>query len=467
LKAFLDHLRASSLIAKVNQRLSPELEIPSILLECQRQAFLFESVEGSDLRLAGNLYGTRELLELGLGVKKGQVAQVLQDALEHPSKSEGAVAGFRSSDWEFNVPADLTKFPILTHFEKEAGPYITAGIVVAKFPDSGKENLSVHRMLVLGKDKLVARIVPRHLGEILRNTPDGRLPVSIVVGPPPAVFASAALQTRFGLSEYQIANKMMNEKLRLVSSELTDISVPEDSEIVLEGTLSANETSREGPFVDLTGTYDEVRTQPVIMLERMHYRRESVYQAVVASSSEHSLFMGLPQELRIWNVLSRSISRVRGINLTTASNGYFHCIVSLDKSNDGDGKTAIMNCFAAAHPLKLVIAVDYDIDPFDLSEVEWALATRFQADKGMVVINGARGSSLDPSNGKLAITSKLGLDATLPTKEDKTKYKRAEYSISSRAKSVLESVGYISASHRLEYSRSADQSRVGTESSVK
>ena len=208
-------------------------------------------------------------------------------------------------------------------------------------------------------------------------------------------------------------------------SEHSDIPVPEDSEIVLEGTLYADEMSPEGPFVDLTGTYDEVRTQPVIKLDRMHYRRDSVYQAIVASSSEHSLFMGLPQELKIWDTLSKSIPKIRGINLTPAGNGYFHCVASIRKSNDGDGKTAIVNCFAASHPLKLVVAVDYDIDPFDLSQVEWALATRFQADRGIVLINGARGSSLDPSSGKLAVTSKLGLDATLPVNTDFTKYERA------------------------------------------
>src|SRR5208283_420552 len=178
--------------------------------------------------------------------------------------------------------------------------YLTAGIVVARSPKSDSENLSVHRMLVLGKDRLAARIVPRHLNQILKESPEGKLKVSIVIGPPPAVFASAALQTQFGLSEYKIANRLLGGKLRLTSSERSDLPVPEDSEIVLEGTLYANEMSPEGPFVDLTGTYDEVRTQPVIKLDRMHYRKDSVYQAIVASTSEHSLFMGLPQELKIW-----------------------------------------------------------------------------------------------------------------------------------------------------------------------
>ena len=104
------------------------------------------------------------------------------------------------------------------------------------------------------------------------------------------------------------------------------------------------------------------------------------------------MFMGLPQELKIRDALSKSIPKFRGINLTPAGSGYFHCVVSIEKSSDGDGKTAILNCFAASHPLKLVIAVDGDVDPFDLAAVEWALSTRFQAANGLIEVNGARGS---------------------------------------------------------------------------
>jgi len=463
LKEFLERLASNSNLAKVREQLSPDLEISSILLGKQGRPIVFESVDGSLLRLAGNLYGSRDLLSLGLGIESNSLLDTLRNALEHPLESRGAVGGFRKSDWEISEPADLTKLPILRHFEKEAGRYMTAGVVVARFPKSDSENLSVHRMLVLGKDKLVARIVPRHLNQILKESPEGRLKVSIVIGPPPAVFASATLQTQFGLSEYRIANKILGGKLRLASSENSDIAVPEDSEVVLEGTLHANELLPEGPFVDLTGTYDEVRNQPVIKLDRMHYRKNSVYQAIVASSSEHSLFMGLPQELKIWDALSKSIPKVQGINLTPAGNGYFHCVVSIRKSNDGDGKTAILNCFAASHPLKLVVVVDYDVDPFDLSQVEWAIATRFQADRGIVLINGARGSSLDPSSGKLAVTSKLGLDATLPISADSAKYERATSILSKRASSVLASLGVESPSKTKRQS-SQSSSNVNTSS---
>ena len=437
MKEFLSSLQANSSLTTIKEKVSPDLEISSILYELQDRALIFEKIDGSLLRAAGNLYSTRDRLELGLKIGEGELLQNLEEAIRNPAGSKGKVSNFDKSVWSFNGPADLSKLPILKHFPNEAGRYVTAGIVVAKFPGSDEENLSFHRMLVLSKNKVTLRIVPRHLNRIGIDSKDKRLPISIVIGPPPAVFVSSSIQTEFGLSEYKIANKLSSNSLKLVSSESSEIAVPLDSEIVLEGQIDFEEMVDEGPFVDLTGTYDEVRKQPVITLERMRYREDSVYQAVVASTLEHSIFMGLPQELKIREALSKSVSNVRGINLTPASGGYFHCIVSIDKTNDGDGKTAIMNCFAASHPLKLVIAVDSDVDPFDLTAVEWALTTRFQAENGIVLIKGARGSSLDPSSGKTAVTSKLGLDVTLRKNQNREKFERATISHSPNVSSIL------------------------------
>ena len=440
MKEFLHALEENRILRKVRERVSASLEISSILFSCQDQPVLFEDVSDSEYKVAGNLYGSEQFLRLGLGIDKSEsLAAFVQAALANPSSEKGKVSSFEKSEWNYNGEADLARLPILKHFDAEAGKYITAGIVAARFPGTKDENLSVHRMLVLSKNKVAARIVPRHLNQIAKEL-DKKVPLSIIIGPPPAVFLSASLQTNYGLSEYRIANKMMKGKLELVSSELSDIAVPRDSEMILEGYLDFNEQVPEGPFVDLTGTYDEVRTQAVITIQKMHTRKDSVYHAIVASTQEHAIFMGFPQELKIREALSKSIPKVRGINLTPAGKGYFHCVVSIEKSNDGDGKTAIMNCFAASHPLKLVVAVDSDVDPFDLSQVEWALATRFQADRGIVIINGARGSSLDPSSGKLAVTSKLGLDATLPAKSDRSKFSQATITSSEVAKSIIASM---------------------------
>jgi 2,5-furandicarboxylate decarboxylase 1 len=440
LKEFLSSLQAKGFLNTVTQNISPNLEIASVLHSFQDKALLFENVEGSALRLAGNLYARRENLEIGLGIERGSLVQSTAEALRNPSQTKGRLSDFRKTQWDYVGEADLSKLPILKHFPKEAGFYMSAGIVAARFPGSDMENLSFHRMLVLSKNRVAARIVPRHLNQIAKDSVKKKIPISIIIGPPPSVFLAASLQTEYGLSEYKIANKLENGSLDLVRSETSDIAVPTDAEVILEGSIDFGELVDEGPFVDLTGTYDEVRKQPVVTLERMRYRKDSVYQAIVASTIEHSLFMGLPQELKIREALAKSIPSFRGINLTSSSGGYFHCVVSIDKSNDGDGKTAILNCFAASHPLKLVIAVDSDVDPFDMKQVDWALATRFQADGGVVLLKGARGSSLDPSSGKSAVTSKLGLDATLPVKKDRAPFERALIEPSANVESLLKNL---------------------------
>jgi 2,5-furandicarboxylate decarboxylase 1 len=435
LKEFLSSLKAQNSITTVSEKVSPDFQISAVLCKFQERAFLFENVIGSQYKVAGNLLSTRENVELGLGIEKGKLSGALESAINHPTP-KGRVPSLRRSEWDFSGDADLSRLPVLKHFENEAGKYLTAGIVVAKYPGSDLENLSFHRMLVLSKNKVAARIVPRHLNQIAKET-GGKVPLSMVIGPPPEVFVAASLQLQYGLSEYEVANSLSGGKLKLISSELTSIAVPVDSEIVLEGFIDFQDLTDEGPFVDLTGTYDDVRKQPIITFEKMHCSLDAVYQAVVASTREHSLFMGLPQELKIRDVLLKAIPKIRGINLTPAGSGYFHCVVSIEKSSDGDGKTAIVNCFAASHPLKLVIAVDSDVDPFDLEEVEWALSTRFQAATGLVQMNGARGSSLDPSSAKSGVTSKIGLDATLPVNQDRKKFERAKISQSSATKTLL------------------------------
>ena len=436
MKEFLRSLQASKSVRTIEEEVSPDLDVSSVLLEFQNVPLLFKHVTGSSFSVAGNLYSKRSNIENGLGIEPGKLLESLENASREPASRTGRITEFDRKDWMHSGDVDLSRLPILKNFDLEAGRYITAGIVVAKFPGSNEENLSVHRMLVLSKNKVAARIVPRHLTQIGKSA-EGRIPVSVVIGPPPAVFVSASLQIQYGLSEYRVANKLAKGDLQLSTSQNSDISIPVDSEIVLEGFIDFRELVDEGPFVDLTGTYDAIRKQPTITFESAHYKANAVYQTVIASSLEHSLFMGLPQEIKLRDALYKSVPGFRAVNLTAASGGYFHCIVSVDKASDGDGKTAIINCFAASHPLKLVIAVDADIDPFDQRQVEWALATRFQSSTGLVTIDGARGSSLDPSSSKVGVTSKLGLDATLPMNYDRKKFERARANPSEKSAKII------------------------------
>jgi len=419
LREYMEKLRAEGALLEVKKKVSTRFEIAALLHSAQNRTLHFTNVSGYRGTVVGNLCPNRKRLASALNIPEDHLLEAISKAQREPKDVK--IAGYDHRNWDSNTEPDLSKLPILTHYEGDKGPYITIGMVSARFPEGKEENLSVQRMLPIGRSEVVTRVVPRHLLEILKKS-GGEVDVAVSIGLHPALILGTSLQPPYGQGEYGIVNALVGGRLELMECEESKVSVPMEAEIVLEGVLSSKKMVEEGPFVDLTGTYDAVRMQPTIRFKRMHMKRRAIYQALLPAGEEHRLFMGLPQELKIWEYLKRSVPGVRKIHMTSGGANYLHCIVSLDKATDGDGKTAILNCFAASHALKLVIAVDSDIDPTNWDEVEWALATRFQADRGLITLTGVRGSSLDPSSGKTGLTAKMGLDATLPVDADRSRY---------------------------------------------
>ena len=190
---------------------------------------------------------------------------------------------------------------------------------------------------------------------------------------------------------------------------------PADAELVLEGRLRLDEEVAEGPFVDLSGTFDIERQQPVVELVGAMHREDYVYQALLPSGSEHRLLMGMPREVRIWEYVRNVVPTVRGVNMTLGGMGWLHCVVSFEKFREGDPKNVLMAIFAAHPSLKHAVVVDSDIDPYDMEQVEWAVATRFRGDEDLLIIPKVRVSSLDPvSDQERELGCKVGVDATKP-----------------------------------------------------
>ncbi|HID17422.1 TPA: UbiD family decarboxylase, partial [Candidatus Bathyarchaeota archaeon] len=253
------------------------------------------------------------------------------------------------------------------------------------------------------------------------------LKVAIALGLHPAVLLAAASPAPYGVSEYWVANAMMGGKLSLTPTSDGELTVPADAEIVFEGRLLLDKEVDEGPFVDLTGTYDIMRKQPIIELTSFMHRGDFLYQALLPGGSEHKLLMGLPYEAKIYGAVSNVIPTVKNVFLTPGGCGWLHARISIDKQTEGDGKTAMMAAFGAHPSLKMAVVVDSDVDVFNDEEVEWALATRLQPDRGLVVVKFARGSTLDPSaDQELALTSKLGVDATRTLLKPKEKFEKAK-----------------------------------------
>jgi len=433
LREFLKQVKTKKEILHVKDEVSTRFEIPFIMksLDTQGAILVFENVKNYEIKVVANVCGTRKRICAAVNVDHDRLYRRLIDAWRSPQKPEivedGAVKEI--------VENDLSRIPVLRHFERDAGPYITSAVVHAKSIDGKVENVSVHRLQVLDKKHLAIRLVPRHLFKLWQMAKEAGkdLEVAISVGVHPAVMLAASSPVPFGVNEFEVANALMDNNLRLVKCEKVDAYAPAEAELVLEGKISATKEVAEGPFVDVTGTYDIERKQPVVEVMKVMHRKDYVYQALLPSGAEHRLLMGLPHEVLIWDAVSKVVPKIYAVNLSVGGSGWLHAIISIEKQLDGDGKNALLAAFAAHPSLKHAVVVDSDIDVFNVSDVEWAIATRFQAREDLLVIKNVRGSTLDSSaDQETGLTSKMGVDATRPFAKPKEKFERAKIPISRR-----------------------------------
>jgi UbiD family decarboxylase len=382
-----------------------KLEVTRLLKEDQERVVHFRNLAGHEA--VGNLWATRARICRGLGVAKEELPSALLKAIRHPvpEKSVDAADFLQGEVRDFDLRNEL---PAPHWYPKEPGRYLTSALVAAEW--EGKRNLSYHRMLLLDDRRMAA----------LRE--GGELPVAIFIGAPLPVLLAGAVSMEYESDELQIAaalsegtRKQPLEAVRLEN----DITVPADCEFVLEGRLTG-EVHEEGPFVDGTGTYDKVREEPVFAMDRLFRRPDALYHLILSGGQEHHQLMGMPREPLIHEAVTRVVPHVIGVRLTEGGSSWLHGVVAIRKQHAGDGKNAILAALSGHTSMKRVVIVDEDVDLYDDRDVEWALATRFQADRDLVVIEGAKGSSIDPSAGET--TAKMGLDATKPlgqTKFDK------------------------------------------------
>ena len=371
---------------------------------------LFENLDGH--HAVGNLWASRARIEQAMGSTSEQLSSRMLEAMSSPT----APQEIERAPFEDNVLTefDLRESAIPKFFEADGGRYITAGVVMTEY--DGMKNMSFHRMMLLGENRLAVRIVPRHLHALHRRAKSKgeQLKTAVAIGLCPSVLLSAAMTTELGTDELAIANTLrqlcVGEPVA-VRKIKNGLMVPAYAEYVLEGRLT-DEMTDEGPFVDITGTQDPVRKQPVMEIDRIYHRDDAIFQIIMPASNEHFLMMGMPREPVVQKAVSIAVPEVRAVRLTEGGCCWLHGIISITKQKEGDGKNAILAALGAHTSMKLVVVVDDDIDVHDNSSVEWAIATRFQADRDMVVVRGARGSSLDPSADET--TAKVGIDATKP-----------------------------------------------------
>jgi len=418
----LAQLDSEGLLTRVPQRVSTKFEIAAFLKRGDGRPTLFENVEASEIPVAGNLLGSMDLLCKSLGIRKEEWIAKLNSAMKNPGPvREG------HGDYTYLQP-DLDRIPILTHYPKDQGPYVTSGVVFAQ--RGGSRNMSFHRLSRIGKDRFVGRLVEkRDLHTLYLDAKDHGedLDVSVGIGNSSGVLVAGATSVERGVYELGIA-AALESGIEVAPAKTNSTSYPVDTEIVLEGKILHDETSSEGPFVDLTNTYDVVREQPVFVIEAIGMRKGAVYHALLPGANEHRLLMGAPRTPTIYRALEAAGIQVTNVYLTEGGSGWLDAVVAIRKASDQDARTAIDAAIQGHRSLKRITIVDSDVDVTNPNDVSYAVTMYWEAGKE-VVMKGVKGSSLDPMATPDGIGSKLAIDATRPLTvptEKQLKMQRAE-----------------------------------------
>ena len=405
-RSFLWKLQSENELVRIKRDVNAEYELAAVTARLDgKQAVLFEKVRGSKIGVACNVVATPRRFYLALGegsrraseadVKKGIHARVTEAVrtLSEPARIQ------HHALFEENTSRNLYDLPIVTHFEKDAGPFITSSIIFSENQENGKQNQSTHRLLRLDDRHMAIRMVEgRHLHKSFAYARDhGQdLKIAVAIGVHPAVNIAAAYQAAYGVDEMLIANSL------------------------LEGRI-LNDMTHEEWMVEMLRTYDFKRRQPVFELERIMFRNDAIYHDILPGYAEHRLLMGLPVEAKMYDHIKNVVPTTQSVHLTDGGSNWLSAVIQIKKRLEGEPKNALLAAFTAHPSLKMATVIDDDISPTDPIAVEYAVATRCQADRDLIIIPNVKGSSLDPSSDQEnLLTTKLGIDATatiLKTKE--------------------------------------------------
>lgn len=414
LRGFIEQLKETGELTKITKPVSVEYEMAGIIAANGEKPIMFENEKESKIPVVAGLVSSKELICRSMSITKEQLLPKLLDAIEHPVPAKLVTEAPCQEVVELGADVDLTKLPIMRYTDKDGGKYIASAVSIVKDPKTGARNMCFHRLMLKDRNHFVARIVEHRGTDTALTNAGGELEIAICLGNSTAVLLAAATTLPMGVNELSMANAI--EKTDLVKCKTVDLEVPADTEFVFEGKITKEKVT-EGPFLDLTGIVDRTRQQPVVEIKCVTHRKNPIYQTILAGRNEHKFLMGMPKEPTIFKEVSK-VCECKDVYITPGGCSWLHAVVQIKKKNADDGRKAIDATFKGHGSLKHCVIVDDDINIYDPHDVEWAIATRFQADKNCVILSNQPGSSLDPSGdlseGKKATTAKAGLDATAP-----------------------------------------------------
>lgn len=435
LRAFISRLEEEDQLVRVRERLSPKFEIPGMIkyfTQARNLGLFFENVEGYSLPVVANLVGTRERLATAFGVSDADFPLIYRTRMDRRIQPV-LVSNAPAKQVEILNNVDIIRtVPVLTHHARDASPYFTSAITMAKDPDTGLSGMGIHRIQVRDRNTVAIFLATPPLSHFLarselKGTP---LEIAIVIGIDPITFFASVGWAPSGTDKLEIAGGLRGQAVEVVKCSTIDLKIPANAEFVLEGRIIPGERQPEGPFGESTGYYFSNRS-PVAKITAITHRKDAIYQALVPFSGEDGVLLNVGWEMKHLPELQKVYPFVKLVHFT---NTLLVATVQIRKTSDGDARNIIEELWSNPF-VKIVIVLDDDVDPYDAEEVNWAVATRVQPARDVVIKEGMPGLSIDPSAGRQEVTgefailanetSKIGIDATKPMGDIET-YERTD-----------------------------------------
>ncbi|OGP61231.1 MAG: hypothetical protein A2162_04470 [Deltaproteobacteria bacterium RBG_13_52_11b] len=421
MKRFIELLRDQGELLTVSHPLDPRHEISTVLSELgknEHPAILVEKVKGYSLPVIGNLLGTRKRISMALGINPDHLSEEAIPKIED-KRSPVLISDLPSKDRITKKKGiELLKIlPVLTHYSKDSGPFITSGITSAKDPLDGTTGRGLHRMEVRGKNLLGISLMTPPLSEIYARCKkeNRKMEIATVIGVHPAILVASVLRVPAGTDKLSVAGGLMGQPVPVVTAKTVELNIPAHAEITLEGIIDPRGKEKDGVLGESSGYYMSLPNSPTIHITAITYRKSACFHAILPWGLEVDHLLSFIHGIDFIPKMRKEIPSLRRVHFVSRTFGS-HVVMSLDSDNKGEIRRALT--LALSFPMiKKAIAVGSDVDPEDIHEVEWSLATRFQADRDMIVLTGIRGSAIDPSSRERVFTTKVGMDATRPKKE--------------------------------------------------
>ena len=426
-RTMLEDLRQRGELLVVDEEIDPIFDLSALFsLTHETHAVIANRVKGFDIPAFGNLLASRDRIALALDVPR---ETILQSLLASVQKPVAPVVVQEAPVQDVVLQQDvLARLPVPTFFSKETGPYITAGLMVARDPETGLGNASYARLKILGPNEAMIGIAPNHHLAIMARKAAEKgeaLPFAVVLGAHPIIQLAACLYLGLGDDEMYCAGALFGEPVRMARCKTSEVLVPAEAEIVIEGKIHADRPITEGLVSEYHGMYEDYGSGVLATFDCLTMRRDAMFQVIEPGyHAEHIYLAAIPIAASLKAQLSRVILNVGDVAVTASGCGRTNVVIQIHNPRPGQARRAMAICWGAVSIVKTVTVVDSDVDPWDLEAVELAKSTRMRAERDILIVQGMTADRSEPQEDSFLVT-KIGYDATCKQGDRKEGYDKA------------------------------------------